>query len=161
MANTLNSFFERVMSGDEQAILIVVAAYFALMGLISLTYQVRILSWPMINGTLVRSDLSRWGASNRADEQDYEAEVTYHYRVDGKHYEGKRLSPWYMLVSANMRFLLRWQLAGITRLTPEDVAVFYNPSAPKKSYLIKPGKAGLCVTAAMVVLPIIYLISLV
>ncbi|MEM7636247.1 MAG: DUF3592 domain-containing protein [Pseudomonadota bacterium] len=149
------------MSGDEQAILIVVAAYFALMGLISLTYQVRILSWPMINGTLVRSDLSRWGASTRADEQDYEAEVTYHYRVDGKHYEGKRLSPWYMLVSANMRFLLRWQLAGITRLTQEEVAVFYNPSAPKKSYLIKPGKAGLCVTAAMVVLPIIYLISLV
>ncbi|MEO9877582.1 MAG: DUF3592 domain-containing protein [Anderseniella sp.] len=149
------------MSGDEQAILIVVAAYFALMGLISLTYQLRILSWPMITGTLVRSDLSKWGATNRASEQDYEAEVTYHYRVDGKQYEGKRLSPWYMLVSANMRFLLRWQMAGITRLTREDVAVFYNASAPQKSYLIKPGKAGLCVTAAMVVLPIIYLISLI
>lgn len=161
MADTLNSFFERVVSGDEQAILIVVAAYFALMGLISLTYQVRILSWPMISGTLVRSDLSKWGATNRAHEQDYEAEVTYHYRVDGKHYEGKRLSPWQMLVSANMRFLLRWQMAGITRLTQEEVAVFYNSSAPQKSYLIKPGKAGLCVTAAMVVLPIIYLISLV
>ncbi len=131
------------------------------MGLISLIFQLRILSWPMINGTLVHSDLSRWGATNFADEQDYEAEVTYRYRVNGKQYEGKRLSPWYMLVSANMRFLLRWQLAGITRLTPEEVAVFYNPSAPEKSYLIKPGKAGLCFTAAMVVLPGIYLISLI
>ena len=161
MANTLNSFFERVMSGDEQAILIVVAAYFALMGLISLIFQLRILSWPMINGTLVRSDLSRWGATNFADEQDYEAEVKYHYRVNGKQYEGKRLSPWYVLVSANMRFLLRWQLARITRLTPDEVPVFYNSSAPEKSYLIKPGKAGLCFTAAMVVLPGIYLISLI
>lgn len=158
MANTLNSFFESLMSGDEQAILIVVAAYFALMGLISLIFQLRILSWPMTNGTLVHSDLSKWGASNFADEQDYEAEVKYHYQVDGKQYEEKRLSPWYMVVSANMRFLLRWQLTGITRLTPEEVAVFYNPSAPEKSYLIKPGKVGLGITAAIAIAPIIFLI---
>ncbi len=160
MTNTLHSFFESLMSGDEQAILIVVAAYFALMGLTSLIFQLRILSWSVTDGTLVHSDLSRWGAIKLSQsEQDYEAEVNYHYRVDGKQYEGKRLSPWYMVVSANMRFLLRWQLAGITRLTREEVAVFYNPSASRKELSDQPGKIGLAITAAMAIVPTIFLIS--
>lgn len=158
MANILNSFYENLLSGDKQAILIVAAAYFALMGLVSLIFQLRILSWPMTNGTLVHSGLLRWGASNFAGEQDYEAEVKYHYRVDGKQYEGKRLSSWYIIASANLRFLLRWQLNGITNLAPEEIAVFFNPSAPEKSYLIRPGKIGLSLTVAIATLPLILLI---
>jgi len=158
MANALNSIFEGIMSGDKQAILIVTAAYFALCGLVTLIFQTRILFWPMTSGTLVHSDLSRWGVSSFADEQNYEAGVKYHYQINGKQYEGKRLSAWYILASANMRFLLRWQLEGITMLAPENVAVFYNPSAPEKSYLIKPGRIGLGISAAILILPITYLI---
>ncbi|MGH1483031.1 MAG: DUF3592 domain-containing protein [Geminicoccales bacterium] len=146
------------MSGDEQALLIIVAIYFSLAGLASLVFQLRILSWPMINGILVHAKISRWGVPDSASEQNYEVNVKYLYQVDGKQYDGYRLSPWHIFASGILKFLLRIQLKGITELSTKEVAVFYNPSAPEKSYLIKPGKVGLSITAAMVVIPGIFLI---
>lgn len=61
MTNALSSFFGDVMRGDEEAILMVAAVYVVLVGLVSLAFQIRILFWPMTHGTLIHSDLARWG----------------------------------------------------------------------------------------------------
>lgn len=156
MTNLAHSFFVDLFNGDTQAILIVATVYFVMMGLISFALSLRIRSWPMVRGTLLHSGLDPMSPSMRADEVNYSADLMYHYVVDGKEYEGKRLSPTYIVASANMRFLLTWQMSGITQLANEGVAVFYKPSNPKKSYLIKPGKIALSCTIAFMILPLIF-----
>lgn len=150
------SFFEDVMSGDTHAILIVATVYFVMAGLLSLVLSLRIRSWPMVQGTLVRSGLDPMGPSMRADEVNYSADLEYHYIVDGVRHQGKRLSPTIIVASANLRILLNWQMSGITKLANEEIAVFYKPSNPKKSYLIKPGKIALSCIIGFILLPLIF-----
>ena len=158
MLNDLDSFFAAVFAGDEQAIILLVVIYAALVGLVGLAVCLRIRSWPAASGVLLSSGLETWGAAQRSDEQDYEAVVRYRYSVDGEAFEGKRLSPTYMIASSNLRFLLNWQMSGITRRGADKVDVFYNPAKPEKSFLIKPGIIMLCFLAAITLISTIFLI---
>ena len=154
MPEAISTYFEAVIAGDEQAIKLLAAAYFATAFFLSFIYQLRIRSWPMTPGALAEKGLDRWGASMRADEQNYEANVRYQYSVDGVSYDCDRLSPWVVFVTANLRFVLNWQLRGIRKLSDDRVEVFYNPSNPKKSFLVKPGNIGLSITAGVVLLSV-------
>jgi hypothetical protein len=73
-------------------------------------------------------------------------------------YEGHRLSLWTVILSTNLRFILRWQMKGITHLSTDEVTVFCKQSNPKKSYLIKPGNIGFGFTVGIVFVPIFNLL---
>ena len=158
MMSAIDTIYDGAVNGDKQTWLFLIAIYSLLCGLISLIVQIRILNWAEIPGTLIQSQVATWSAAVSADEAHFFANVRYNYTVAGTVYEGHRLSPWLAIVSTNLRFLLRWQMKGITHLSPDEVTVFYKPSNPKKSYLIKPGNIGICVTAGMVFFPMIYLL---
>ena len=93
MLDNLKSFFEAILAGDMQAIILLASIYFAVMGLVSLISCIRIRSWPTTSGVLLHSGLDTLGLGMRSDEHNYTADVRYSYRVAGKDYEGNRLSP--------------------------------------------------------------------
>ena len=156
--SVIGIIYDGAVNGDKQTWLFLIAIYSLFCGLISLIIQIRILNWAATPGTLIQSQAAIWGFASSASEVDYHANVRYNYTVAGTAYEGHRLSPTLIIVSANLRFILRWQMKCITHLSTDEVMVFYKPSNPKKSYLIKPGKIGICVTAGMVFFPVIYLL---
>ncbi|UTW58777.1 DUF3592 domain-containing protein [Kordiimonas sp. SCSIO 12603] len=156
MVEVLHSFFENLLDGDKQALFIASSAYIILMGVMSLIYQWRVKSWPMAIGTLETAEVSGWGVPRADDDQKFAAKVEYTYTVDGKNYSGKRLSPWAVLVTYNLKFIIKWQMNRITKISPDKVAVFYNPKSPEKSFLIKPNTASIIITILMSgLLPII------
>jgi len=159
MISTIDTIYDGAINGDKQTWLFIFAAYTLLCGLISLIFQIRILNWAATPGKLIQSQAAIWGFASSASEVDYHANVRYNYTVAGTVYEGHRLSPTLIIVSANLRFILRWQMKGITHLSTDEVMVFYKQSNPKKSYLIKPGNIGICFTVGMVFFPMIYLLS--
>ncbi|MEP1230765.1 MAG: DUF3592 domain-containing protein [Litorimonas sp.] len=154
----MQSFFQDLLSGDRAAILNVIAGYFFLCGICGLLYWRRVRSWPQISGTLIKSEIGKLGNSMRADEQSYTAKLRYQYSVGGEEYESKRLSSIQVVASTNMRALLRWQMRYITYLDKDknEIAVFYDPKKPQKSYLIKPLKIEPFIYAAFFILPIIF-----
>lgn len=103
----IHSFFEELLDGDKQALFIASSAYIILVGFISLLYQWRVKSWPMAIGTLETAEVSGWGVPRADDEQTFAAKVEYTYTVDGKDYSGKRLSPWTVLATYNLRFIIK------------------------------------------------------
>ncbi len=156
--SVIDTIYDGVINGDKQTWLFLIAIYTLLCGLISLIVQIRILNWAETPGTLVQSQVGTWSPSVSADEVDFYANVRYNYTAADTVYEGHRLSPWTVIVSTNLRFILRWQMKGITHLSTDEVMVFYKPSNPKKSYLIKLGKIGIAFTVGMVFFPMIYLL---
>jgi len=153
----LSSFISQIKAGDEQAILALFLIYIMIMGLISLTFCLRIRFWPVTTGQLLSEGLDEMSPSMRADEQNFQADLRYKYYVDGTDYEGLRLSPTNIMASYNMRFLIHRQLRGVTRLAGDNVEVYYNPSKPRKSFLIRPGKSIFAILAVMIIGPLIYL----
>lgn len=156
MAGPLASFFEELFRGETHAILTVATAYFVMTGLFGLILSIRIRSWPMARGTLIRSRLYSAVPSMTAGDRNYHVDLQYSYVVDDVRYEGHRLSPTYIVASANLRFLLTWQMRGISELGDDEIAVFYNPSAPEKSYLIRPGALSLTCIIGFMMLPAIF-----
>jgi len=157
MWHYIDSFFNAVLAGESQAIVTLVAIYFVLAGSYGLAYCIWIRSWPATEGKLTTAGLERWGPSMRAHEQDYIAHIQYMYSVGGVAFEGSRLSPTFVMVSANSRFVLNWQMKGIKKLGVDQVEVIYNPRNPRKSFLIKPGLPTfsllmLCILVALLVL---------
>lgn len=155
MLEHVATFFSDVSEGNEAAIVLLASGYFGLMGLIGAIYGLWIRSWPMTEGNLVQSGLESMGPSMRADEQHFQAGVRYTYEVDGVEYEGSRLSPTYIMASANLRFLLKLQMRGIKKLGGDRVAVIYNPSNHTKSFLIKPGPATFLLPAMCILVSIL------
>jgi len=88
-------------------------------------------------------------------DQNYASKALYNYEVSGVNYEGARVSPWLMLVSYNLRFIIEKQMSYIQRSSDGKVKVFYNPNNPKKSFLIIAGKMGIGITLIISVLPLI------
>jgi hypothetical protein len=158
MMSAIDSIYDGAVNGDKQTWLFLIAIYCLLCGLISLIVQIRILNWAATSGKLIQSKVANWGSASSVSEVHYNANVKYNYTVAGTVYEGHRLSPWTAIVSTNLRFILRWQMKGITYLSPDKVAVFYKPTNPKKSYLIKPGKIGFGFTVAVIFFPMVYLL---
>jgi len=93
---------------------------------------IRVAKWPYTEGKLIKAEVTYF-CSN------YQPEVEYSYEVDGKSYNGKRLSR-LMAYGMNEAAYER-QLEGIEYITENTVRVYYDPKKPKKSYLIsKPFK---------------------
>jgi len=113
----------------------------------SLAYQLRIRAWPVTNGKLLEADTRIIGGhdARRPSETDYINSVAYAYSVDGESYVGDRFSPWVVVASHNLKRLLEKQLDDVE--TGGNVPVRYNPKKPAKSFLKKPGLAGLLVTS--------------
>jgi hypothetical protein len=154
VANHVQAMWHSMVQGQLQGIWFWGAAYFVLMGGLSLVVQWRTRRWPCTAGILAQSGLERWGgpAWSRSD-QAYLANARYRYQVAGQVYPGHRVSPWVFVASHNARFVLDRQLKGIQKNPDGSVKVFYNPGRPHKSFLILPGIPGMGVSAALAVGP--------
>ena len=135
-------------------VLFFVTLYCILVAGYSVFFQLRIRRWPSTNGTLSDRSVKVLTRHANHSERDYRASALYEYSVDGKTYQGHRVSSWIVVASHNARFLLHRQLNGIQTLGQDGVVVFYNPAKPAKSYLIKPGLLGLLVTVAVAIVPV-------
>jgi hypothetical protein len=114
--------------------------------LYSIFYQFRIRGWPTTTGQLLKAETEKLGFrdKNRPHETDYVNVVAYEYSVGGQSYISRRLSPWVVTVSHNLKILLERQLEDLQR--EQVVSVYYNPRKPSKSFLEKPGIVGLSIT---------------
>ena len=114
--------------------------------LYSIVYQLRIRSWPRTPGQLLKADTRKFGGTKLVPaETDYINSVAYKYAVGGEDYFGKRFSPWVVVASHNLKFLVEKQLEGFQE--GQTVSVYYNPRKPAKSFLKLPGIVGILVTA--------------
>lgn len=146
--------FQLAQSGERQGVVFFICLYALLSCGYSFVYQSRIARWPMVWGELQDAAIRLLGApENVISERDYRAELRYRYAVAGQAYSGRRLSPWLLVASHNARGVLRRQLRGVQRDTDGRVAVFYQPGAPAKSYLLKPGRLGRGLTLTLAVVP--------
>lgn len=142
-------------SGSPRGVFFFIALYAAVALGYSLIYQLRVRSWPEVDGILVHAGVEEWGSRKRSlSSQDYRAGAHYEYIVDGARFTGTRVSPWLLITSHNLRFLLERQFAEIADSPSGNVKVFFNPKRPVKSYLVKPGRAGICLTAVLGVAPL-------
>ena len=78
----------------------------------------------------------------------------YEYSVGGRSYENSKISPWIMVASHNVRFLLHRQRRKVSVGPEGEVIVYYNPRRPEKSILIKPRPVGQLITAAIGIAPL-------
>ena len=146
----MSSFLDRLLAGDREAIILVAAGYFALMGLIALVHMFRLSRWPSVVGVLHEEGIEGSGIGAMSlDEREYQAMVRYSYSVDGKTHEGDRLNGWYVTATHNLRTLLKFQFQGIERHEGAKVTVYYNPRKPQKSYLDVPGWRSMVLVGAL------------
>lgn len=155
MLSYVEQMWSQALAGDKQGGLFFIVLYcFFILGY-SVIYQLRVRAWSKVQGTLIDSDVSLFdGRRVVISDQNYLATALYTYSVDGKEYSGKRVSPWLIIASYNAKFVLHAQLRGIQRHVDGSVDVFYNPNKPEKSFLIKPGLVGLCITLAISIVSI-------
>lgn len=147
------------LQGELQGIWFWSATYAVLVCGYSVAYQFSIRSWPSTLGSLNEAIVARFGYSQRVtSDQEYRAETFYSYSVSNQKYRGRRVSPWIIVASHNLRFVLKKQLSGVKSDSNGMVDVFYKPNRPEKSFLVKPGIAGMGVTFVLgSVLAIAYL----
>lgn len=142
--------------GDKQGILFFTVIYSLVICLYSFSRQIFIRQWPTAKGFLITSSVEKWGTTELiASNQEYKVDSLYEYQVSDKKYQGTRLSPWIVVVSHNARFILNKQLNTIQKNDDGTINVFYNPKAPHKSYLVKPGFFGIAVTLGFAFLPLL------
>ena len=151
----MDDFIDRLKSGDAESWLLAFAVYALVVGAYSLYRYVRIGSWPSVVGRLNCATVGGQTASIVPSDRTYAAEVSYRYTIDGKTYEGTRLSPFLVMATYNLRSLLRHQLKGIQTTENGGVRVFYNPQQPENSYLISTNSVGYAAIAGATVLPLV------
>ena len=153
----VQTMWHLLWQGNEQAVVFWGAIYLGLVGFASLIFQVHVRGWPSTNGVLVHADLAPWGGPTWArSDQQYKLDGLYRYQVDGQTFEGHRVSPWVVVASHNARFVLKQQLKGVDRRPDGTVTVYFNARRPHKSYLVRPGLAGIMVTLVVAVGPLGY-----
>ncbi len=143
------------INGKAQGVFFWFSFYMFIVCFYSLILQIRMYSWPFVQGGLVEYGLDEFGVSMVKSDQNYWAGALYNYSVSGVEYSGTRVSPWLMVVSHNLRFILEKQMSYVQRSSDGTVKVFYNPNNPKKSFLIISGKIGIGITLLISVLPLI------
>jgi hypothetical protein len=144
-------------SGDQQSIVLLGAIYVLLACSYSVVWQLRVNSWPNVTGRLEKLGMRKLGATEWATtDQEYVSDVLYTYRVGGKEYKGKRVSPWVMVASHNLRGLLRLQQKGVEVRHGNEVTVYYKPEKPGKSFLVRTGPVGPIVTALIGIGPLLF-----
>ncbi|MEP4889709.1 MAG: DUF3592 domain-containing protein [Aliiglaciecola sp.] len=148
--------WQLAVGGDKQGILFYVVVYLLIVCLYSFIWQVFVRQWPSARGVLKTASVNKWGSHLPiVSEQEYKVDSLYEYHVANKHYRGTRVSPWIIIASHNAKMILNKQLDKIQTNNDGSVNVFYNPKAPQKSYLVKPGLFGLAVTLACAVVPLL------
>ncbi len=145
----------QALDGDAESILLIFAVYFLLMGTLSLCYQLRVKKWPHKRGQLLRSRIAHVaGFEWDPGDKSYATDALYEYQVDGQTYQGQKVSPWVMVASHNVRFVLYKQLDRIEVGPGNKVSVYYNPQKPSQAILIKPGNLGIAVTVLVALVPL-------
>ncbi len=147
----MGAFIEDLMAGERSAVITTAAAYCLIMGTYSIVVCLCLRSWPSTVAKWNHSGLARFGSSNEVSEQEYHADASYTFEVDGQTYEGNRVSPMIIIASHNARFILQRQMRGIIPVGEDSVKVFYKPSNPKKSYLIIPSMRTIGTLAAVTI----------
>ncbi len=144
------------LAGEIQGIWFFTAIYCFVLCSYSTLRQISNLNWHSTWGSLTRLQVDKFGAGEWAkSDQNYASSALYEYKVDGKNYTGKRISPWIFVVSHNAKFVLERQLKGAEIDNNGRVKVFYNPKNPQKSYLILPNIPGIVITLAIAIVPMI------
>ena len=151
----IQEMWQLAINGQAQGIFFWFALYMFIVCFYSLVFQVRMRYWPFVHGELLEIELEKFGASIVKSDQNFISKTFYRYRVSGVNYDGTRVSPWLMLVSYNLRFLIEKQMSYIQQSSDGKVKVFYNPNNPHKSFLIIAGKVGIVITLLICVLPLI------
>ncbi|MCP3867004.1 MAG: DUF3592 domain-containing protein [Gammaproteobacteria bacterium] len=132
-------FLQSVVAGDPRSLFLVAAVYLFIVCGYSCIYQYRMKYWPGTRGQLKRAQITHFGSERRAKpDQQFIGDALYAYQVDGITYTGDKISPWVMVASHNVRFLLDRQLAKVSMGADGDITVYYNPRKPEKSVLIRP-----------------------
>lgn len=156
MIDYIMAMFDLAMAGDKQGFMFFVCLYALVTCGYSVFFQLRVSRWPEAKGALLQGGVSKIGGTEPVrSNQEYVASGLYEYVVDGALYQGKKVSPWVMVASHNAKFLLEKQMRGVHRYADGGVRVFFNPTNPKKSYLIKPGKVGIAFTLGLAVGPML------
>ena len=146
--------------GNRQGVFFFVSAYALLTLTYSTFYQLKVRSWPSVRGVMLKAGIEKFGVPDMIkSDQNYVASSLYEYTIDGKTYQGTRVSSWIMVVSYNLRFLLNKQMSYIKKNNDGSVTVFFNSTNPKKSYLVKPGKVGVVITLVLATAPFLFYIS--
>lgn len=147
--------WQLAVKGQGQGVFFWFSLYMLIVCIYSVIFQLRTRCWPFVSGELVEFGLDKFGASMVKSDQNYSASALYNYSVSGVTYSGTRVSPWLMLVSYNLRFIIEKQMSYVQRSSDGKVKVFYDPTNPKKSFLIVAGKVGIGITQLISILPII------
>ncbi|GAC20782.1 hypothetical protein [Paraglaciecola arctica] len=145
--------WELAVQGEKQGIWFWAAVYVFLVCNYSALFQLLIRRWPSTKGELLHIGLDKFGAAIILADQDYRAAALYSYQIEGKTYQGKRISPWVIVASHNAQFVLKKQLSKVETFPNGKVSIFYKPSNPAKSWLILPSKFGISITLLISVLP--------
>lgn len=144
------------IQGQARGIFFYVAIYAFVLLFYSIIFQIRVNSWPSTTGNIENIGIRYFGGKEWAKtNQEYVATSLYTYTVEGIKYHGRRISPWAIVASHNMLFILKHQLKNVQHTGDGNVKVFYSPRNPKKSYLIKPGVKGLVVTLILALIPMV------
>ena len=151
----MEDFINRLKSGEPESWLLAFAVYALIVGSYSLVCYLRISRWPSVVGELNSATTAGWAPSASISDRNYGAEVSYRYNIGGDGYDGNRLSPFLVVASHNLRFLIRHQMKGIEACAGGGVRVIYNPSRPEKSYLIAPNAVGYAAIVSVMFLPMV------
>lgn len=153
MFDYIQNMWDLALQGDRQGIWFWVAVYACLICGYSVLFQLLIRTWPSVKGQLNHLDVDKFGAAIILSDQDFRADALYTYQIEGKTFQGKRISPWVIVASHNAQFVLKKQLSKVETFPDGKVRIFYKPSNPTKSWLILPSKFGIVMTVLISVLP--------
>lgn len=143
------------MNRNAQGVFFWFSLYIFVVGVYSVIFQVRTRYWPFTYGDLAELSLGKFDVPAASSDRSYMTEALYHYNVSGVNYSGTRVSPWVIMLSYNLRFILKKQMSYVQYSGDGKVKVFYNPSNPKKSFLIIAGKVGVFITFLLSILPFV------
>jgi len=139
--------------GKLQGIWFWASSYAFVVCFYSFYFQIQTRFWASTVGDLHRIGIEKFGNTNDYSEQQYQGKAQHSYTVNGKPYQGKRISPWIFVTNHNARRLLIAQQAGIDMPSQNRVIVYYNPKKPEKSYLLKANKLGIVITLCTAIAP--------
>ena len=142
-----DQFWVDLQNGERVAVFVCVGLYCVLVAGYSFFKQYLVSQWPFVWGTLHKAEAKLIMPDNSLSEQQYTSKALYSYQVNGVQYEGTRVSAMVIVATHNARAILNKQLQGIQKDAAGRVKVFYKPSNPKKSLLIKGSVAQIVFTS--------------
>jgi hypothetical protein len=142
--------FESALRGEFKGMFASIFFLLTFANLWSVIYQLRIRHWPATTGKLLMAATEEFGATEiNPSDVNYTNVVSYEYTVDGETYIGRRLSPWIVVATHNLKAILENQLDGLT--TGGHLPVFYNSAKPQLAFLKRPGGLGILITLGFAV----------